>query len=58
MDSTNVYAYTSIIALLFCIPPAVMVSALIDEPFFFLLEVLSKFHIGYKMKNYRYRSEE
>ncbi|XP_022148988.1 triose phosphate/phosphate translocator, chloroplastic-like isoform X2 [Momordica charantia] len=25
MDSTNVYAYTSIIALLFCIPPAVMI---------------------------------
>ncbi|KAH9772420.1 triose phosphate/phosphate translocator TPT [Citrus sinensis] len=25
MDSTNVYAYTSIIALLFCIPPAVLI---------------------------------
>ncbi|XP_075524144.1 triose phosphate/phosphate translocator, chloroplastic-like isoform X1 [Primulina tabacum] len=28
MDSTNVYAYTSIIALLFCLPPAIFVSFL------------------------------
>lgn len=26
MDSTNVYAYISIIALLVCIPPAIIVS--------------------------------
>ncbi|KAF5757824.1 putative sugar phosphate transporter domain-containing protein [Helianthus annuus] len=25
MDSTNVYAYISIIALLFCLPPAILV---------------------------------
>lgn len=30
MDSTNVYAYISIIALLFCIPPAIIVSSLLS----------------------------
>jgi len=27
MDSTNVYAYISVIALAFCIPPAILVSS-------------------------------
>lgn len=33
MDSTNVYAYISIIALLFCLPPAVLVSFLYNLHF-------------------------
>jgi hypothetical protein len=32
MDSTNLYAYISIIALIVCIPPAIIVSTLSSLP--------------------------
>ncbi|RRT46191.1 hypothetical protein BHE74_00002142 [Ensete ventricosum] len=32
MDSTNIYAYISIIALFVCIPPAILVSNLVEGP--------------------------
>lgn len=32
MDSTNIYAYISIIALFVCIPPAIIVSELLLHP--------------------------
>jgi hypothetical protein len=38
MDSTNIYAYISIIALIVCIPPAIIVSMIALVP----LEFLSK----------------
>jgi len=43
MDSTNVYAYISIIALIVCLPPALIVSELINISYFPLINTYSLF---------------